>query len=433
VLRQCLATDKMAAEFLLGRFKPATIRHYNRGWRNISKAYAEQNGDQSSDVRGAEPICEALTDTLLHLAAALAKSEAGFSKYSHAAAAIAHVMDALRRKGSKMLTNTSKAFSSANPPSAKHSTTPDIHEFLDIVATMQGGEKAARAKCAALLLLLGTKRPSDITRVFIHPLTLKFDVVQFPTPSSCPRPDDNLKDMVRLLGFALQRKRTGFLRMHIRPFKPKTCNSKKSHFGDWTEFVEYTSDANLCPVRATLQYMQFTHSLQKRKGMKLDKGFTMLQANSKAIPASTLMLSLNGESREAIKATTLSGIIGRTLLTPLQITTKYTPYVTRSCSASHLIAYGVDKAVVLHRGSWASDSAFEKYYRVQLLPRIDPQRLSDALPPEWKILRAHSLLKTSATAFMSLSRSAKRNSNSMRLSLRSSKRQRGRRSSLANL
>mgnify|MGYP001797354281 CR=1 FL=1 len=88
---------------------------------------------------------------------------------------------------------------------------------------------------------------------------------------------------------------------------------------------------------------------------------------------------------------TASGVLKRSLFSPLGLCDKFTPYVLRGMAASWMIAYGVPVQVVKQRGNWSSDEAFNKHYRVELPPRINLRDVQHVDPPTWRILAAHKI------------------------------------------
>lgn len=297
------------------------------------------------------------------------------------------------------MATAAKAHRSILPSGARNVDVPDVHDVLTHIQRhiQPNGEESSRAKALALLIVMGVKRPSDLCRTWLHERCLRFDVIPVQTTVHTWYQTHDLLNTLVAMGFLPKDTRLPynyFIRMRLRAYHPKTSKQKNRHFGNWTTFMEAPFYKSLCPVRALTMYLFYTFKVPVERGMKYgDTSVTEIldESGKNAVKARPLFISLNQKPRKAIMSNTASGILKRSVFQPLNMSDSFTPYVLRGMAASWMMAYGVPKEVVKQRGNWSSDDAFNKHYRVDIIPRVAVDRLKDIPAPTWTLLAAHHL------------------------------------------
>ena len=323
---------------------------------------------------------------------------------STAATAIRHYTDARDKRPENIIANTNRAYHRIHPPRARSDSVPSIHDMFDITIRHfnKNTEKDLRIHLIHLLLLLGTKRFSDLARLWRDERSLRFRISKLDVPAYAREHRTEAHEMLQDLRLLPHRPLDDdeFIIMEFRPFKPKTSGMKGKLWGDWIRLIENRFYIPLCPVHSIARYLHHTNSLRINTTLKCDCG-TILTAltddsGKHPKPAKPLIMSLKQSrkpARHGLQGTTMSGITRRTLLNPLGIQTEYVPYVTRATSASCKIAYKIDIATVLFVGAWTSEATFTKHYRFEPLTPINPARVRDSKYHDWVLARAHQILR----------------------------------------
>ena len=298
------------------------------------------------------------------------------------------------------------SYNDSFPAGARTSSVPDIHRFFNRLSELQAtnnsqkqSHKYLRIRVITLLLLLGTKRPSDIVRIWRHQRCLHFTLHRMDVPQWAKEHRTDAINVLHSLGYlkSADVPPNYFVRANLRPFRPKTGKQKLSLYGDWIHLLENRFLPNFCPILALAEYLQATKDQDMCTTLKCSAADTVTAIldprGRDPVQCGPLLTSLPTKSNKAkgLQPATVSGIVKRTFLEPLDLAADHVPHVVRSMSASYKIAYGVPISTVLAVGGWSSEQMFNKCYRVAPITPIARQRLNDTSPHDWKLVRAHQL------------------------------------------
>lgn len=325
---------------------------------------------------------------------------ASSSTFDSTISAVRHYCRASNMQLPMAITQLSKAYRKLHPVNARTSFIPDMHKILSHIQpnATATSEVALRNHLVALLLILGTKRPSDVAHIYRHERTLRFTVQHLDVPPWARTYTSTAAQLLHDLGLIERMPtETEFIIMSIRAYIPKTSSQTQRLFGNWVPLHENRFLPSLCPVLATAKYLQATNSckisttLRYGKSVSIsgvldDKGINELKIHP-------LLISLSGKPRFGLQANTISRIIRTTILQELNLSSRDSviPYVLRSMSATYKIAYGVPIERVMVIGDWRSSDTFAKFYQRSITPPIAAIRLSDNNFHDWKLTRAHDL------------------------------------------
>ena len=258
-----------------------------------------------------------------------------------------------------------------------------------------------RAHFISLLLLLGTKRFSDIARIWRHTHCISVFVRRLDTPEWARQHRFLSLDDVHNLGYFLDTKclnHHDFIILKMRPFMAKTSlGNGRLHEGHMT-FTENRFCEAFCVVKAFFKCVKITKNFTIKTSLKYDKHTTMSNVTNpqglNPVPAAPLLLSLNGRPRIGLQSNTISGIVKRSITNRLQdLGQRWRPYVLRATSASYKLAYGIPVQDILKIGDWRSTSSLHKHYYFRPIMSLNPARLFDCSHHDWLLPRTCILLR----------------------------------------
>ena len=343
---------------------------------------------------------------MVHFSEQMAREKRGIATISNLTTAVIKLLSAMSPDPISQLRRNRLSYNASFPAGARTASVPDIHRFFDRLSeihatnkTKKQNHKCLRIRVITLLLLLGTKRPSDIVRIWRHRRCIHFTLHRMDVPQWAKEHRTNAVNILHSLGYlkTAEVPPDYFIRANLRPFRPKTGKQKLSLYGDWIHLLENRFLPNFCPVLALAEHLQATNDQNICTTLKYSAADTVTEIvdprGRDPVHCGPLLTSLPIKSNTAkgLQPATISGIIKRNFLEPLDLSADHVPYIVRSMSASHKIAHGVPISTVLAVGGWSSEQMSNKCYRVAPITPIARQRLSDTSPHDWKLVRAHQL------------------------------------------
>lgn len=316
---------------------------------------------------------------------------------------MSHYLSSCDPTPQSILRATSQAYARRHPSKPKHDSVPDLHAALDYVIKIfsTSGEAARRHHLALLMIILGTKRASDIVRVWRHPRCIRFEVkrIDLPQWASTHRfldPDD-FHSVGLLRGTAAPLRNDEYVIFKFRSYLGKGAPTKNLRYGSWVSLVENRFQEALCPVAAAVRYLKATQKCSIQKKLRYGKSgvvsnITDDRGNS-PIQACPFLISTSGNPRTGLQPSTVNGRIRRGLFVPLAWDEHFTPHSLRGMSTSYKLEYGVPKSIVQAVGDWSSDQAMRTFYVFPPVTPVSRDRLNDVHLHDLKLSRAHVLSK----------------------------------------
>ena len=285
----------------------------------------------------------------------------------------------------------------------RHRTTVPLQNILDVIHTLYKSPTPndKRTHFISLLLLLGTKRFSDITRTFRHPRCISVFIRRLDTPTWARAHRfislQDVHDLGCLTHVACLTHRD-YIILKIRPYMAKTAMGQGRLYGGYATFTENRFAEAFCAVKAFFEYIKHTKNFKINTNLKCDKNTIMSSIPNNQgvdfVPAAPLLTSLNGTPKIGLQSNTVSGIIKRNITEKIPgIGTRWKPYVLRATSASYKLAYGVSIPDVLRIGDWKSTGSLYKHYYFKPITSLNPARLYDCQPHDWILPRTYVLLQ----------------------------------------
>jgi hypothetical protein len=375
---------------------------YGVGWRHLS-SFAQSLPSIHWEIYANCTEEQILAQLLSKYAAKLRSVGKSLSTWNAAASAVSHYTQALHPTPQTIIRNTAKSLARTNPSRSSHGTVPPLQNILDIIHTLYKSPTPndKRTHFISLLLLLGTKRFSDITRIFRHPRCISVFIRRLDTPTWARAHRfislQDVHDLGYLTHVACLTHRD-YIILKIRPYMAKTAMGQGRLYGGYATFTENRFAEAFCAVKAFFEYIKHTKNFKINTNLKYDKN-TIISSipNNQGVdfvPAAPLLISLNGTPKIGLQSNTVSGIIKRNVTEKIPgIGTRWKPYVLRATSASYKLAYGVSIPDILRIGDWKSTESLYKHYYFKPITSLNPARLYDCQPHDWILPRTYVLLQ----------------------------------------
>ncbi|GAB5355273.1 hypothetical protein AAMO2058_000191100 [Amorphochlora amoebiformis] len=362
-----------------------TYRQYAGAWAAL-RAFA-QNTQIPPTLPRHRPTSEILNHTVALYAAHLTKKGASQSQLTHASAAVRHYTATLSATPDDIRAWAARRMNRDRPSIPRNDTVPSIHDLLDIAIRIPAHNRIElRDRTIALFLLFTHARQSDITGIYRHHATFRVGHLPLDAPSWARGPS-RAAPMLTRLGYIPDYKHRSnhHVYVDVRYHLPKRAAAQGLRYGNWVRLLEQPFSPSTCPVYHLARYLTAT------KALDID-AVPLPNHEHEEFRARPLFVS-EGRQHHELKESTIGGIIRRRVIQYIY-GRKFTPHITRACSASYKIAYGVPRDTVKMIGNWTTDEAFNKHYLRVTYPPVHHARLTDALYHDWAIARAHQLYTT---------------------------------------
>eukprot|EP00468_Gymnochlora_sp_CCMP2014_P012492 CAMPEP_0167758854 /NCGR_PEP_ID=MMETSP0110_2-20121227/10702_1 /TAXON_ID=629695 /ORGANISM="Gymnochlora sp., Strain CCMP2014" /LENGTH=817 /DNA_ID=CAMNT_0007645181 /DNA_START=13 /DNA_END=2467 /DNA_ORIENTATION=- len=374
----------------------STIRVYAHAWKQLRQAI-RTHPKLLSEIPQHFPFHEVLAQAAARAAHLFTPGTLRQIKH-----AISHVHRTYNPTPTEILHYSSKCATKKEIRAPRTDTVPNIHAFLNIVQQLyqQSTPKALRDRLVLLLLLLGTKRPSDIVRMFRHKRCLRFQITTIDGPQWITQYPSKAGPILHQLQYlSSQPSSTQIIIMNLRTYRPKTATAKRTIYSNWLPLHENRHHYDLCPVLAMARYLQETKQYRIKKSYKIDKNNSISCITDAhglhPQPAKPILISLSGSTRTGLQPNTTSGIVRRRLLSPLKMDSgedKQVPYIVRATSLSYKLAYGLHPQIAKRIGDWAADStSFHRHYVRLTSTPVSKARLIGIDPHDYLLAHAHHL------------------------------------------
>ena len=302
-------------------------------------------------------------------------------------------MEACAPSGESMMKNASKAYRRAHPPNASTTVVPDIHVLFEKIGAVAADDspKAVRNHLMMLLCVLTGRRASSLVRIWDHRASLRMETRRIDTPDWAREHRTGAAEMLMELGRLPRRTMADdeFVVISLRAYMAKTSLTTGQAFDPWIELHENRFLPRLCPVRAMARHLQSIRGVKISMDLRYDAQtlVTFIRDDQgQKMKAAPLLVSLNGNPRVGLQASTLNSRVKDVLLDG-----KTRGHITRACVASYRRAHGESISATMALGAWKTEEAFRKhYYRVLSTP-VAAARLWDVNIPDWRLTRAHQL------------------------------------------
>eukprot|EP00468_Gymnochlora_sp_CCMP2014_P014616 CAMPEP_0167768656 /NCGR_PEP_ID=MMETSP0110_2-20121227/16805_1 /TAXON_ID=629695 /ORGANISM="Gymnochlora sp., Strain CCMP2014" /LENGTH=800 /DNA_ID=CAMNT_0007657387 /DNA_START=19 /DNA_END=2422 /DNA_ORIENTATION=+ len=374
----------------------STIRVYAHAWKQLRQAI-RTHPKLLSEIPQHFPFHEVLAQAAARAAHLFTPGTLRQIKH-----AISHVHRTYNPTPTEILHYSSKCATKKEIRAPRTDTVPNIHAFLNIVQQLyqQSTPKALRDRLVLLLLLLGTKRPSDIVRMFRHKRCLRFQITTIDGPQWITQYPSKAGPILHQLQYlSSQPSSTQIIIMNLRTYRPKTATAKRTIYSNWLPLHENRHHYDLCPVLAMARNLQETKQYRIKKSYKIDKNNSISCITDAhglhPQPAKPILISLSGSTRTGLQPNTTSGIVRRRLLSPLKMDSgedKQVPYIVRATSLSYKLAYGLHPQIAKRIGDWAADStSFHRHYVRLTSTPVSKARLIGIDPHDYLLAHAHHL------------------------------------------
>ena len=349
-------------------------------------------------MRAAGSAGKALALLLAELSSRLQDQKRSKTAHDNAANAVSHLLQALKPTPESTISNTGKKCARLRPDRSRNAKTPCIHQMLDIVTKMSSSTRPidVRTTLALLMLLLSSRRLSDVTRVWRHPRSMEFKMRTLDVDKWAKEHRTTAAEKLLDLGHIDRLPEPDeFIQWSFRAFKPKTSGPRNRICASWATLTENRFEPRLCPMRAVADHLHQTSELNLDNKLRCDKATTVTSITDEGglnpVVASPLFVALNGSPRTGLQPNALGGFVNRVLLQPLGLDN--TPHVTRAVSSSFKKCCGLSLAQVLAVGDWTSEATFFKHHHRTSTPRVNPARLTNIMLHDWLLSRAHQMTK----------------------------------------
>eukprot|EP00466_Bigelowiella_natans_P019245 jgi/Bigna1/68151/fgenesh1_pg.5_\ len=386
---------------LLQRIAASIVSNHNAAWKALRQCTSENPAAlRTTPPNSSEDQMPALL--LAAFGTHTRRTRGSGSRFQQTAAAVGHCLQTLHATPTDIIRNTSKPVARKLQGSTPREDVPNVHDALRQTCALhrQDTAKARRARLIAAMMLLGTERFSDLARHFRDDRSLQFTVHRLDAPEWARKHRFTDLDTFHRCGYLRQHQTLhehDFIVLKPRPFHAKTALAKGRLCGNWIRLTENRFAEAPCPVLATIGCIDETRTLRISSRAPIgnaDKAGSPDDTGRNHRPAKPLFTQLNRSLREPLQPDTLSGIIARETLKPLDLHGRFVPFShsLKATSASCKMAHGVPLPQVLKMGDWSSHHAFFKHHCCQPMTEVNPGRLRDALLHDWRLSRAHVLL-----------------------------------------
>ena len=358
------------------------------------------------------PVGSGQGKILVHFLASFSQATSrrglSMSSFTRAKAAVQHYLSAQNPTPAALLSATSRAYARAHPPRPKHNSAPDLHVVLDHVLRLHKNPSEANdgLRLAMLMVVLGTRRASDATRIWRHRRCLRLEVHRLDLPSWASA--HRFVDIDAFHKLGMLKSTTSELNdnehvvLKFRAHLGKAALSKNLRYGAWVSLTENRASPGLCPVKALVDCSSHNYSAPIEQRLRCGKSDTITEITDDRglhpIKARPLLVSLSGRPRTGLQSNTLNGLIRRQVFEPNNWSKTFSPHVLRGMSTSCKLAHGMPKGIVQATGDWASESSMQQCYVFPPMTPISPRRARDISLHDLVLSRAHQLSKAKSPA-----------------------------------
>ena len=374
---------------------------YNKAWKQL-RTIVQQDTALLKRVHAPGSQSEILTGILAAYADSISSKGLSLATYQSAQSAVSHFLQASKPTVQSLLRiqATNKNYKRKHPAGPRNDSLPDIHRMFDIALELAKDQtqKGTRQHLIILLLLLSSRRMSDIARIWRDERSMVFAVIQLDAPRWAAKNEGKAARILQELKLLPKRKLkpNEFVAFKFRSYMGKTCAINGKRFSSWLQLTENREDDRLCPVLAVAKYLKATQKFSIEHSLKYDSNciISSITDNQGKNPrsAAPLLVSLNGSPRKGLQSSTISGLVRRVITIPLKM--EFTPHILRACSSSYKRAYGVSEGVVKAVGEWSNEATFNKFYFRVVNTPVHPSRLAGVQMHDWVLAHAHTLARS---------------------------------------
>ena len=384
---------------LQDRISSRTETLYNKAWKQL-RTIVQQDTALLKRVHAPGSQSEILTGILAAYADSISSKGLSLATYQSAQSAVSHFLQASKPTVQSLLQATNKNYKRKHPAGPRNDSLPDIHRMFDIALELAKDQtqKGTRQHLIILLLLLSSRRMSDIARIWRDERSMVFTVIQLDAPRWAAKNEGKAARILQELKLLPKRKLkpNEFVAFKFRSYMGKTCAINGKRFSSWLQLTENREDDRLCPVLAVAKYLKATQKFSIEHSLKYDSNciISSITDNQGKNPrsAAPLLVSLNGSPRKGLQSSTISGLVRRVITIPLKM--EFTPHILRACSSSYKRAYGVSEGVVKAVGEWSNEATFNKFYFRVVNTPVHPSRLVGVQMHDWVLAHAHTLARS---------------------------------------